>query len=105
MKMQPAIVLSSIFILAMVETSFLNHFVIFNNQWLQIANLVALFVLVYSLLEQRKGRLSWFVAAWGGLLLDFYSNMYFGIWTMSFLILVFTIKKILRRYVSIPSFW
>jgi hypothetical protein len=105
MNTRPIVIFALIFVLAMVQTSFLNHFVFFNNIWLQIANLVALFVLIYTLLEQRKGRLSWAVAAWGGILLDVYSNMYFGAWTVSLLALVFAIKMILKRYVSIPSFW
>lgn len=94
-----------LFIMAVVQTSFLNHFNFFNRAWLQVGNLVAVFVFVYVLLERRRERLSWLAAAWAGILLDLYSNAYFGIWTVSFLILVFMIKIILRRYVSIPSFW
>jgi rod shape-determining protein MreD len=94
-----------IFVLAVVQASFLNHFVFFDNEWLQIGNLVALFVLVYALFERRRGRLSWVAAVWGGVLLDLFSNMHFGVWTLSLAVLVFAIKVILKRYVSIPSFW
>lgn len=98
-------ILLAIFALAMIQTSFLNHFIFFNYIWFQVANLVALFVLVYALLEHRKGRMSWVSAAWGGMLLDIYSNIYFGVWILSLLVLVFAVKIILKRYVSIPSFW
>ena len=105
MTTRPIAILFLLFVLAMIQTSFLNHFAFFDNEWLQIGNLVALFVLVYALLEKRKGRLSWVVAVWGGILLDLFSNMRFGVWTLSFIVLVFAIKVILKRYVSIPSFW
>ena len=97
-------ILSILFVLAIVQTSFLNHFAFFDNQWLQVINLVSLFVFVYALLEKRAGRASWAAAVWGGVLLDIYSNPYFGVWTLSLAVLVFSIKT-LRRYVSIPSFW
>ena len=105
MKKSLITILQVLFVLVLVQASFLNHFVIFGNVWLQIGNLAAVFVLVYAMFEHAKGRLSWVAAVWGGMLLDLYSNMYFGVWILSFLALVFMIKFILKRYVSIPSYW
>ena len=105
MNARPAIIFLALFVLTIVQTGFLNHFIFFNDIWLQVANPVALLVFVYGLLERRQGRLSWAAAVWGGLLLDLHSNMYFGVWIVSLSALIFIIKVIVRRYVSIPTFW
>jgi hypothetical protein len=60
-----------------------------------IVNFAALFVII----ARKYG-----LALWGGLLLDIYSDQFFGFWTAMLLIGVFLVESVLRYYVQKPIF-
>jgi hypothetical protein len=105
MMWRAVLIFVALLALVLAQSSFFNHFPLFLNKWFQILNLVVIFVAVFALFEKRSGRMSYLAAVWGGFLLDIYSEMFFGFWIALFLISVFAIKRVIKRYVSIPSFW
>jgi len=98
------IIMLAILILVILQAGFFSRFAFFNNRWIEFINPAVVFVLIYSLFERRHRRLSFIFAGWSGILLDLYSEKFFGLWIFSLLFLTLLIK-ILKRYVSIPAFW
>lgn len=98
------IIMLAILILVILQAGFFSRFAFFSNRWIEFINPTVVFVLIYSLFEHRHRRLSFIFAGWSGILLDFYSENFFGLWTFSLLFLVLLVK-IIKRYVSIPAFW
>jgi hypothetical protein len=92
-------------ILAISQASFFAHLAIFSNQWFEWVNFVSLAVAIVSLFERRRNNFSWFLAIFGGFLLDIYSSRFFGFWIIVLIILVAIIKFAIKKYVRIPSYW
>jgi rod shape-determining protein MreD len=93
------ITLSLIYLLIMLQTSFLPHF----SFWGITPNYVLILVVFITLFE-RSGKLGIWAALAGGLLNDiFYSSMFFGFYSAIFFSIWLFIHLFLRKYVQVPN--
>lgn len=100
------IIVVAFYILAIIQVSFVSRFsFLFAFGWLGYLNFVALAAIGIALFERSRNNVGWLAALWGGFFLDLYSERFFGLWIVALLAAVFIIKRILKRYVRIPSFW
>ncbi len=88
------------YIFILLETSFLPSFSIFGFT----LDLIFLSVTTVNLFERTEGKLGFICAFIGGFFLDIFSSNFFGLNTAILLILAVFIKKIIRQYVSFPTF-
>lgn len=100
-----AAVLALFLLAAILQTSFLPHFSFLGGWWFEWMNLITLPILAIAVFEKRRRRFAWTAAAWGGFLLDIYSQRFFGFWVIALLAMVLIIKLLIKKYVRIPSFW
>ena len=82
----------------LLQTSFLVHV----SPSGMVPNLILLLVVGMSFFEQFQSYGSYIAAAFGGLLLDIFSDGFIGAWVFILLGLSFLIKIILSRYVRFP---
>lgn len=83
--------------LALIQSSFLIHFKIF---WF-IPNLILIFILILNFVESPEKKSGLFFAAFGGFLVDVFSNYPIGLNLSIYLISAFVIKYLLKKYVRI----
>ncbi|MCU0652851.1 MAG: hypothetical protein MUD10_01160 [Candidatus Pacebacteria bacterium] len=102
MSRKSLVIILTLVFLALAQISFAPHFIV--GWWFAWFNLIDVPVLVVALLEKRKNNLGWAAAFLGGIILDMYSA-HFGMWLAIMVGSVAFIKFILKKYVSIPSFW
>ncbi len=88
-----------------LQTSFLPHFYFLAGRWFEWINFITLSIIAIALFEKRRRRFAWAAGAWGGFLLDIYSQRFFGFWMIALLAAVLAIKFLIKKYVRIPSFW
>lgn len=92
----------SLYILTLLQTSFLIHFNIFlNNYW--IFNLVLITVFLISFFTPAYQKQDIIIAFIGGFFLDIFSENFFGFYILILVAISLFIKFILRKYVQIPS--
>jgi rod shape-determining protein MreD len=84
----------------LLETSFLASFTIFGFT----LDLIFISVIAINLFEKTEGRLGYLCAFVGGFFLDVFSSNFFGLNTAILLVSAVFIKKIIRQYVSLPTF-
>lgn len=89
----------SLYILTLLQTSFFPHFP--GGYWL---NLVLIAVVVVSLFENRKEKLGFFGAFFGGFFLDIFSENFIGFWVLILLAIAVFIKFVFKKYVRFPTF-
>lgn len=100
------ILIGAVFLaLAVIQTSLAPHFSVFAAAWFEWINFITLSVLFFALFERRRHRFSWILAVWGGVLLSFYSQRFFGFWIIALATLVFMVKFGIKKYVRIPWYW
>ncbi len=92
-------------LLALIQMGFLARLALIGGSWLRYFNIIIVFVVIFSFFERRKENASFVAAVFGGVLLDFYSENFFGFWVLILLTIVFLIKFVLRKYVRVPTFW
>ncbi len=92
----------SLYILTLLQTSFLIHFNIFlNNYWVFNLVLVTVFLIsFFASYYQWQGVMAAFI---GGFFLDIFSENFFGFYILILVILSLFIKFVLKKYVQIPS--
>ncbi|MDO8503331.1 MAG: rod shape-determining protein MreD [bacterium] len=83
-----------LFILALIQTSFLPHFG-FNGF---SPNLILIAVVIVSFFEKPAGNAGFTSAFLGGLLSDIFSGKFFGFWIVIMLASAIFIKYLLRSY-------
>lgn len=72
----------------------------FWPHWLNFSVLITIIICVF---EESKKLLGLFAAFWAGLFLDIYSgSVFFGLFTIIFLLIAIFLKLILYRYVKLP---
>mgnify|MGYP001421975408 CR=1 FL=1 len=79
-------------LLVLFQASFFYHF----NLWGVTPNLVLIFLVLLNFFEKKSEKSGIFIAAFSGLLLDFFSGLSFGVYFLTFIFLAFLIKKILK---------
>ncbi|MCX6760378.1 MAG: rod shape-determining protein MreD [Candidatus Nealsonbacteria bacterium] len=82
---------------ALIQSSFLIHFNIYGF----VPNLILISVFVLNLIESPEKKSGLFFAAFGGFLVDVFSNRLIGLNLSLYLILAFIIKYLLRNYVRV----
>ena len=92
------ILILSLYILTLLQSSFLVHFNIGGI----VPNLVLMVVILISLFENPQKNLGIFSAFIGGFFLDIFSENLFGFWILILLALSIFIKFLLKYYVRIP---
>lgn len=97
------VLILSLYILALIQTSFSIHFPISLNSWGDWSpNLILIIVVLINFLETPQKNLGIFAAATGGFFLDIFSENFIGFHILILLALSFLIKFILRKYVYLP---
>jgi len=91
----------SLYILALVQTSFLVHFTIEGL----VLNLILIAVIIINFFKSPNfyTKIGMGAAFFGGFFLDIFSESFIGFHILILLGLVIFIKFILRRYVRIPT--
>jgi len=89
---------SFLYFLALLQTSFLVHFTVFN----MVPNFVLLFIILWNLLEDSKKSFGLFLALIGGFLLDVFSSHAIGFNILIMVSISLIIKVIVKKYVRIP---
>lgn len=89
-----------LYILALIQTSFLVHFD-FKGY---ILNLILIAVVILNLFEKPRSYLGLWSAGFGGFFLDVFSETFFGFWILVLTTASLFIKFILKKYVRFPSF-
>lgn len=95
------LILFLLYILTLVQSSFLVHFSIFGI----VPNLVLILVLLINLFTPLNDWFGVSAALIGGFFLDVFSSVqfgFFGLYTLIFLILSLFLNFILKKYVEIP---
>ena len=82
---------------ALIQSSFLVHFNIYGF----VPNLILISVLAINLIESPEKRSGLFFAAFGGFLVDVFSNRPVGLNLLVYLIFAFIIKYLLKNYVRV----
>ena len=85
--------------LLLVQTSFLPHVAVFGF----VPNLVLVSFATLSFSSSFRRKYGLFVAVSAGLLLDFVSGRFFGMWVLIFLILLGVFEALFNRYVRTPA--
>ncbi len=83
-----------IFLAVILQITFLSKTTIFGV----IPNLVLLLIICQSAIKGHKEGFLW--AFLGGFLLDLFSKVYFGIWTLSFLFIAYIISFIVKKFLG-----
>jgi len=84
---------------AILQTSFLPHFTIWNFT----PSLILAIVLVWNLLENRDKNFGFFIAIAGGFFLDIFSQGFFGFQILICLLLCISAKWVIKKYVRIQE--
>jgi len=90
------ILIFSLYILTLIQVSFLPHFSLKGY----ILNLVLISVILLNLFEKTDARLGEIAAFFGGFFLDVYSKGFFGCWILTLLAASLFIKYIIRKHVQ-----
>lgn len=90
-----------LYILALLQTSFLIHFNIDG----QVPNLILISILLLIFLEKPEEKFSFFGALAGGLLLDVFSSSFLGISIIVLLLMTFVLKKVCRILKELNVSW
>lgn len=85
------------YFLALIQASFLPHFIIYGTT----LNLIAFAVILINFIEKPEGKLGFFSAFWGGFLLDAFSGNFIGLYVLIFLAITFFLKIIFPKYMRI----
>ncbi|MDP3900946.1 MAG: rod shape-determining protein MreD [bacterium] len=85
--------------LMMIQTSFLPRLAL----WGFVPNLVLISFLLFHLSPAFRNRYGMFSAVAAGLLLDFVSGRFFGMWVLILLAASFLLEEFLSRYVRTPA--
>ena len=88
------------YFLALVQTSFLVHFKVWN----MVPNLIFFLIVVWNVFEKADNRFGLYQAIIGGFFLDVFSDKFIGFNILILVISVILIKLFFRRYVRIPFF-
>lgn len=86
------------FILTLVQTSILVHFMIFGI----VLNISLISVVLMNIFENPKSNLGLYAAVISGFFLDIFSMRPFGFWILILFLVALFIKLIFRKYVRIP---
>ena len=95
------LILFLLYILTLIQSSFLVHFTIFGI----VPNLVLILVLLINLFTPLNDWFGVVSALIGGFFLDVFSSAhfgFFGFYTLIFLILSLFLNFILKKYVEVP---
>ncbi len=95
------LILFLLYILTLIQSSFLVHFTIFGI----VPNLVLILVLLINLFTPLNDWFGVISALIGGFFLDVFSSAsfgFFGFYTLIFLILSLFLNFILKKYVEVP---
>jgi hypothetical protein len=92
-------------LLALIQMGFLARLDLIGNSWLRYFNIIIMFVVIFAFFERRKENASFTAAVFGGVLLDLYSENFFGFWVLILLTVVLLTKFVVRKYVRVPTFW
>jgi rod shape-determining protein MreD len=84
---------------------FLNSFLLFPFLFFPTIIIFSLFSFLYNTLEDSRQYEGYFVAIFSGFLVDIFSNMPVGFYSLIFFVFAYLLKTILRKYVRIPSFF
>lgn len=87
----------SFYCFVLMQSSFLIHFNIYGF----VPNLILISVFVLNLIESPEKKSGLFLAAFGGFLIDVFSNRPVGLNLLIYLVLAFIIKYLLRNYVRV----
>ncbi len=90
------IIIIFFYFLALLQTSFLVHFNIFNI----IPNFVFLAVVLINLFEPQEGKTGFLSAFVGGFFLDIWSSQFFGLEILILMAVTIFIKLIIKKYVA-----
>jgi len=82
---------------ALIQSSFLIHFNIYGF----VPNLILISVLLLNLFESPEKKSGLFFSAFGGFLVDVFSNRPIGLNLLIYLVLAFAIKYLLKNHVRI----
>lgn len=88
------------YFLALVQTSFMIYFKVWN----MVPNFILFSVVVWNIFEKADNKFGLYQAIIGGFFLDVFSNRFIGFNILILVILVILIKLFFRRYVRIPFF-
>jgi len=88
------------YFLALVQTSFLVHFKVWN----MVPNLILFLVVVWNVFERADNKFGLYQAIIGGFFLDIFSDKFIGFNILILVISVILIKLFFKRYVRIPFF-
>ncbi|HOX30325.1 MAG TPA: hypothetical protein P5080_03965 [Candidatus Paceibacterota bacterium] len=105
MTLKSVFIIIILFLSALIQASFLSRFSLIGGTWLRYANIVLLLVVLFGLFERRQKKASFAAAVFGGLVLDLYSETFFGLWISVLLAATLFTKIVIRKYVRIPTFW
>jgi hypothetical protein len=83
----------------MLQTSFLVYFSIKGI----ILNLVLIAVILINIFENPREMTGVFLAGFGGLFLDIFSERFFGFWIVVLLLTAVFLKFVLKEYVRFPT--
>jgi len=89
----------SLYILCMLQTSFLVYFSIKGI----ILNLVLITVILINIFENPREMTGIFLAGFSGLFLDIFSERFFGFWIVVLLLTAVFLKFVLKEYVRFPT--
>jgi rod shape-determining protein MreD len=89
----------SLYFLCLLQTSFLVHFSIKGI----VLNLVLIAVVLINIFENPREITGIFLAGFGGLFLDIFSERFFGFWIIVLLLTAVLLKFILKEYVRFPT--
>lgn len=87
-----------LYFLALVQTSFLVHFSIFNI----VPNFIIIFIILWNLLESSKKTFGVFLAIIGGFFLDIFSSHSIGFNVLIMFLISLAVKFVVKKYVRIP---
>lgn len=87
-----------LYLLTLLQTGFLAHFLV----WGRVLNLVLILIILWNFFENPKNYLGLYTAAIGGFFLDIFSSHFIGYNILILLGISILIKLIFRRYVKIP---
>ncbi len=97
------------YILTLFQISFLVHFNILDGRFVGWSpNLILIAVILLNLFENPQKNSGYFTAFIGGFFLDIFSGNFIGInfigfWILILLVISFSIKFILRKYVRLSA--
>ncbi|KPJ71471.1 hypothetical protein AMJ50_01950 [Parcubacteria bacterium DG_74_3] len=86
------------YLIALIQTSFLIHFKILRF----FPNLILVFQILLTLLEEPKEKLTLFSAIFAGFFWDIFSENPLGLGILILFSITFFLKLVLRKYVRFP---